>query len=178
MKIKQLFLALPFCFLGVFAQAETLASALQACTKEQNSLKRLVCYDKVAKDASQFEGGDRVLSTHQAISQVRGQSARQDGPLPTQQTVETTSQEQNFGLEHVTRPENEEDKIYVTLQSKDQDAYGKLILTLTNGQIWKQSDSGNFPIPNGQLYIERGMLGAFFLSSDEANRKIRVKRIK
>ncbi|MDF2178736.1 hypothetical protein P2G88_10795 [Aliiglaciecola sp. CAU 1673] len=56
-------------------------------------------------------------------------------------------------------------------------SYNKPIMTLDNGQLWKQVDSQRYYMPDGHLYIERGALGSFWLGSEDANRRMRVSRI-
>lgn len=181
MKITKLIIALPLCLTVMSGQAQTLASAIQSCAQEKDSLKRLICYDKVAKETNQYKDGDTAFSPVPAVSKANSKAAahvnaaQHASPVIDAQVADT---EQNFGLDERKRPENETDKILVSIQNKDKDAYGKWILTMTNGQVWKQTDTGSYRLPDAQLYVERGVLGSFFLGAEGINRKIRVKRIK
>ncbi|MBT1064155.1 hypothetical protein KJY73_11250 [Bowmanella sp. Y26] len=182
MKNKTLIIALPLCLTVMSGQAATLSSAVQACSQEQDSLKRLVCYDKVAKELRQYSDLDKpsspqpIVNAQPAVSKAQPQMSSPKHHAQPEATMSNV--EKNFGMEEKISREESADKILVTLQDKDRDNYGKWVLTMTNGQVWKQADTGRFPLPDGQLYIERGMLGSFFLSSESVNRKIRVKRIK
>ena len=178
MKNKTLIIALPLCLTVMSGQAETLSSAVQACAQEKDSLKRLVCYDKVAKETKQYKDGDTAFAPASTTPQVNRKATAPVVVKAEQQATTVVDAEQNFGLDERKRPENETDKILVSIQNKDKDPYGKWVLTMTNGQIWKQSDSGSYRLPDAQLYIERGVLGSFFLGAEGMNRKIRVKRIK
>lgn len=52
-----------------------------------------------------------------------------------------------------------------------------MIITLDNGSQWQQKDSQPLRLTVGmEVTIESGFLGAFFLSHDGVNRRIKVKR--
>ncbi|GAB3013731.1 hypothetical protein [Bowmanella dokdonensis] len=175
MKLKYL-IALPFACLSLTSQAQTLAEAVQACSQTDNSLKRLVCYDRVAKDMRQYDRTDVPLvrapsQPHPAAPQA-GQVQTPQPPMASQDPVD------KFGMEHKAYTEGGADKILVSIQDKSKDRYGKWTLTLSNGQIWKQDDSQNYYFPDGQVYIERGLFGAFYLGTEESNRRMRVERLK
>ena len=57
-------------------------------------------------------------------------------------------------------------------------AYGEQIITLDNGQVWRQTDSVRLKLVEGQsVTIKRGALGSFFISKENANKRIRAKRV-
>lgn len=52
---------------------------------------------------------------------------------------------------------------------------------LENGMVWRQDESGTYPMPkteNPEATISPGMFGSWYLSVDGYNRKVRVKRIR
>jgi hypothetical protein len=82
-------------------------------------------------------------------------------------------------MERKIAEEKAADKIYAQVSSITKDHYGKLSVELDNGQSWKQIDSSKLRLKVGErLYIERGVLGSFFMSKDDVNRRVRVKRTK
>lgn len=164
MKISA-FLVIPALLMAGMAQAETLADAIQQCAKEENSLKRLVCYDRLNKDLRQFENSPLPQAT-----QVQPST-----PSAPAQNASASEQMQEFGLPRKNEVISE-DKILVTVAEKRRNARGKWIVELTNGHIWEQTDSQDYYFPDGQIYIEKGFLGAFFLGSEESKRRMRVKR--
>ncbi|GGD76453.1 hypothetical protein [Lacimicrobium alkaliphilum] len=168
MKIS-VFLIIPALFMGAAAQAETLADAMQQCSKEENSLKRLVCYDRLSKDLRQFENSPLPQSSQSLSSSAHSDSARPESESPS-------TQMQEFGLPEKSEMISE-DKILVSVAEKRRNARGKWVLEFTNGQMWEQTDSQDYYFPDGQIYIEKGFLGAFFLGSEESKRRMRVKRI-
>ena len=86
---------------------------------------------------------------------------------------------QNFGREQAQISEEAPDSISVKIAAIEPGAYGKLIITLDNGQVWRQNDSVRVHWDSGdQVQVERGALGSFFMRLEDGGRKIRVKRIK
>ncbi|ALT00014.1 hypothetical protein [Lacimicrobium alkaliphilum] len=167
MKISAM-LVIPALLIGGMAQAETLADAMQQCSKEENSLKRLVCYDRLNKNLRQFENSPLPQSSQQR------QTAASDSV--GEQPATPSTQMQEFGLPEKSEVISE-DKILVSVANKRRNARGKWVLEFTNGQMWEQTDSQDYYFPEGQIYIEKGFLGAFFLGSEESKRRMRVKRI-
>ncbi|WP_193164707.1 hypothetical protein [Microbulbifer hainanensis] len=86
---------------------------------------------------------------------------------------------QNFGREQTQISEEAPDSISVKIATIQSGAYGKLIITLDNGQVWRQNDSVRVHWDSGeQVLVERGAFGSFFMKLESGGRKIRVKRIK
>ena len=58
-------------------------------------------------------------------------------------------------------------------------AYGELIISLDNGQQWRQIGSDSMRLKeNDTIVISRGAFNSFLLKQDGKNRSIRVKRTK
>ena len=56
-------------------------------------------------------------------------------------------------------------------------AYEKVVITLDNGQVWKQVDTSNLRLRVGDsVTIERASLGSFMLQKDGSKRTMRVTR--
>lgn len=174
-------------------QAEMLSEALLKCSNEQNSLQRLVCYDRVVKDMMQYEGLQQnvsraapvVVPMQQAPVQAPVQAAvpapRQTAPATVAPTQVQTA-EQRFGSEGLKveeKADEELDKIFSVVANVQKSARKYNIVTLENGQVWRQVESGSFKVKEGeQVYVERGMLGAFFMGKEGRNKRMKVKRSK
>lgn len=139
-------------------QAQTsLASQLEQCRTEKNALKRLVCYDEI-------NTGNPGSPAPQAAERAREVTSR----------ARTAD---DFGKEHRQAAENPVDQLYATVEQLSFNRRNELVIELDNGQIWRQSESGEFPLQNGErVYIKRGMLGAFYLGKDGSNRTLKVVR--
>ncbi|RUO63588.1 type VI secretion system-associated protein TagO [Pseudidiomarina insulisalsae] len=136
------------------------ADQLKACASIENPLQRLVCYDKLAAGQSVEAPAAQRSNTQPAAVSERPQRNPED----------------QFGLPETN---DADDTIYVSLQKVEKDPYGKWIIYLTNGQVWKQTDSQTYQLPlDADYHIERGVLNGFFLGREGLNKRIKVRRIK
>ncbi len=129
---------------------------LADCAAIADRGSRLACYDALAA---------RVAATPATAAKP------QPAPDP----------EAEFGMvQREPKPENQDlDRIEGEVGDVDRDPYGGLIITFTNGQIWKQIDQRSFQVREGDnVFVEKGALRSFLLGSDSHNVRIRVKRIR
>lgn len=70
-----------------------------------------------------------------------------------------------------------EGKTYVTIDEAWQNSRGLWFFRLSNGQVWRQQESGRFQFnPSARYYIEEGrFLNSYFMGTDGSNRRIRVQ---
>jgi hypothetical protein len=63
--------------------------------------------------------------------------------------------------------------------SLSQRAAGSVVLRLDNEQVWEQTEAGpDLPIgPGDAITIDRGVLGAYWLSGASSRRAIKVRRL-
>ena len=133
----------------------TLASQLEQCRTEQNALKRLVCYDEI---------NTRTAGSPAPQAAERARAV-------------TNPPEDNFGKEHRQVAADPVDQLYATVSDISFSPRKELIITLDNGQIWRQNGSGQFTLQTAErIYINRGLLGAFYLGKDGSNRTLKVVR--
>lgn len=158
------------------SQAETLAQAVEKCRIVSNSLKRLVCYDQLAQRANNLEDSDLA----EFYAQRPVVHAPPGGPVQPQRVDPRTSEPQSdFGLEaQKQRQKNEEvSEITAVVGKVEKAPKGKLIITLDDGQVWRQTDGASYRLKSGDtVIISRGTLGAFYLKKYDTNKRIRVKR--
>ena len=172
-------LLLSFTLLSPLLMAQTpLALALESCRAEQNSSKRLLCYDQISLGSS-----EKVVS---AVAPKPTAIVKQEAIPTTENSNETTSKSRaatittsssEFGLENRRELSELPDRISVVVTKISFNLYKKLIIEFDNGQIWQQTDSTTYPIKVGeQHFIRRGALGAFYLGNEKSNRRIKVRR--
>jgi len=159
--------------------AKDVATALQSCSEEENSLKRLVCFDQIVKNMRQYDGLEQRVA-----------SIRNSAPAPTsgKEGVSTASSRNNesnsvdsFGAPSTAANDVKmvDGKLMAVLQSVTKLAFDRHRFELANGQIWEQTESkGPVPKQGDNIIVEKGVLGAFFLRKADSNRRFRVKRIK
>ncbi|MFT4941901.1 MAG: hypothetical protein ACI88A_004972 [Paraglaciecola sp.] len=177
MKIIILTLTLTLMLTGA-SQAQTLAEALQSCTDEMDNLARLTCFDKLAPPLKPSESDSvskatakKTLPPVPEISEVsiKKQQAKAES---------NTKQVEEFGLANKPAPHGKLNKVVAIITNVSKDPYGKLIISLDNQHVWKQSDGDRFRLKIGeQVYVEEGALNSFFLSKESVNKRIRVKRL-
>lgn len=169
------------------AQAQSISDALKDCGRQQNSLKRLVCYDKVVESLDRYTGLEDLVHVPAplppaAAGAAAGNAATQQGapykPQPRAASSAPATSGGDFGMEN-RRSDDAVDKIYANIQSIKKNARKRWVVTLDNGQVWYQTGNDSLSLKQGQtVYVERGALGAFYMSRDDVNRRIRVKRSK
>lgn len=86
---------------------------------------------------------------------------------------------QEFGFEH----KNQKNKRPEVIQSKvikvKETPYKLLILTLENGQVWRQSEADRFKVKVGDMVeVSRGAFTSFFLKKQGGSKKVKFKRVK
>ncbi len=185
-KVKTIIRTLGFSALLLVssAQAETLSNALKSCGQVQNSLKRLVCYDKIVNEMNRYGDLDQLMSIPAPLSATPSQApaAKNNVPQQTQSSApaKVESAYDDFGLEAQRRSEElRNQKMYAKVVKIEKNARKKRIFFLDNGHVWRETEGISLQIKVGQsIYIERGALGSFHLSRDDVNRRIRVKRDK
>lgn len=106
---------------------------------------------------------------------------------PAMPVTAPASLEDQFGGERLPKPEApKEARVNEIRSAVDEYAftpYGKLIVFLNNGQVWRQlqSDDANFYLRKGKSYVavvSRGMLGSYNLSFEGIRAMAKAQRIK
>ena len=88
-------------------------------------------------------------------------------------------QKKSFGTEKKS-PIDAMEKMTVTVEAVKKTALGKLVFTTSDGQIWKQTNSGRFIKPKlpFEAVIKKRMISGYMLSPVGSNKTVAVKRIK
>lgn len=176
MKIVKL-AVIALSILTASVQAEMLSEALLKCSEQDNSLQRLVCYDRIVKDMLQYNGLQQPISAELAQSAtVEAKTMAVTPMVPSTAEPATLTPEQRFGAPQ--KPAEESlDKLVAKVSEINKDPRQRLIITLDNGQVWRQTEQQGIKLAVGDaLYIERGVLGAFYLGKNGQNRRMKVKR--
>ena len=179
MKTQLLSAATLLCAFSAFqAHAESIGEAMEKCRNTDNSLKRLICYDGVAKSLNQYEGVNEQVSQLKAY---KPNNSAQTRPRPAQvgQQPVSSKPENDFGLEHKRDLTKATSEIAVTINAIKKNLRDKYVITFSDGSVWQQSDQTYLKLKEGQaVSVERGLLGAFYLSVESLNKRMKVKRVK
>ncbi|WDE05476.1 hypothetical protein SG34_000560 [Thalassomonas viridans] len=151
-------------------RAADLRTELRTCAASKDSLSRLACYDKLAQQ-SRLAGEDAGMPV-----KPRQKTAADNKTA----TAAGGNQADNFGKAHLQAvAEVENGSMFSVIDKVQELHYGKLALTLTNGQVWHQTDNNKLLLEAGdKVELMEGMLSAIYLRKDGLNKRIRVKRIK
>lgn len=155
------------------ANAETLSDALKQCSKVDNSLKRLVCYDKLVQRANGLQNSD--------LPELRQQQRTRVADTKAESVEQNLTKEQAFGFEKdiQIQKEAEFDSIRAIALKIELNPYKRMTITLDNGQVWKEAEKGYAKIKEGdEVIVERGMMGSFYIKKADSKRRSRVKRSK
>ena len=169
--------------LAFSVQAETVTQALEKCRGVDNSLQRLVCYDRVAKNVNQYAGGQESISAvpRRQLAPANAPAKPSVSSTPSAKpTVDNNATEDiAFGMEQKRVREQKEASMVATVAALSSTVRGSLIVTFDNGTVWQQSDDTDLNLKEGQkVVVERGMFGAFYAKVEGIKRKMKVKRIK
>lgn len=168
--------------------ASPLQQLLIDCKKEQDSIKRLACFDSIATETATLaevvqQPAEIIKPTATLITDTtQSESIPEETTREAEIAVVTAKEElrsENFGLEHRQSATEQADVLYVTVAAVSYTARKELIVEFDNGQRWRQLGSDTYFINTGeQHYLKRGTLNSFFLGKDGSNRTIRVRREK
>jgi hypothetical protein len=184
------------------SMANTLLNNLSICAKNTDSLQRLVCYDKLAEVAEVAENdllhqqkmqqpiSQQISTSMPSVQKKQNNSVLSEITPPQkaqiikpQPTIDVTNkvdlQKASFGQEDKQRSKDLIKEIQAEIVQIKKGAYGQQIITLNNGQVWRQTDSTSLKLRKGHVVIiRRGAMGSFFIGKENANKRIRAKRVK
>lgn len=154
------------------ATAASLNSAIKQCAAETNSLKRLVCFDKVAASIDNFPSTTIASAKTKNVAQAKSQ------PAPQAKSTASTSKG-NFGIEAKKAAESYEAQQDGVIAKIALNGRNEATITLTNGQVWQQTEMSKVRLQvNDAVVIKRGVLNSFTLKKKGKKRKMKVKRTK
>jgi len=196
------FIAFSVVLTALFANADASAQETEdaaidkaiACRDIAEPLERLACLDAAAETLAVT----RIIREEEIATKAREEKenfglAKKDAepketPAPTAQVAEITETPDEFGSEGIRKDRKERDKGKLkSIESKIAEIrinqFGKVTLTLENGQIWRQLSSDNKTVhfsKNDRLYtakVKRSLMGNYMLTVNELKRTIRVRRV-
>jgi hypothetical protein len=160
---------------GTEAVAQELPASLRQCVSEQDSARRLACFDReTARLVQQQDSRLPVAVPASALALASESKPRSDeenfgfrGKLAREESDRKAAE--NPGLEQLIA-------IVVQLRTRP---YGEFVVTLSNGQEWvqKELDKSVHVKVGDQITIKPGTLGSYFLNGAKgaATRVTRVK---
>lgn len=142
--------------------------ALSACAKESDDARRLACYDRVTRSQAAPAPKPEPKPTEQPAATATDEFGVTGSAVARQRSGEQKQQDQSAEVRSVSAGVTE-----VSWRPR-----GEFVVTLDNGQVWAQKDSGQrFPIkPGDRVTINAGLLGSYRLINGP--RSTQVTRVK
>ena len=179
-------LSLAVCAVAVLpAMATPAADALNAvakCAEISGTPERLQCFDAAAVGAKQVL--DEARKKAEAEQQPESEESLLSwfGFSPAEKPV---TKPEDFGKSVSLEPSsNPISEISSKVIEFAQNAHGKSIFILDNGQVWRQIDGDTsefyYREKDGplQVTISKGMMGSFVLKADGKSGSLKVRRVK
>jgi hypothetical protein len=173
--------------LAAFAGLATLPASAQPALQVQLShclaipgvLQRLACYDGVAHGA----GISAAAPPHIASAAPALPAPAPPAYVPQLATVPAPAS--SFGSERLAQSEASrrpvQDRVVSEVVRFDTNARGKFILTLANGQVWKQLDGDDSiarPRKSARsVAIEHALFGSYALTFNDSSQRYKVARV-
>lgn len=85
---------------------------------------------------------------------------------------------EQFGLSDAQKKQERPDSITVEVTRVSESAYGKMLITTADGQVWRQTDQARARMPEVPFNAEirSGAAGSFFIQASSGGRAVRVRR--
>ena len=170
MTIKQLVLPgiVSMMVVPAIAAAEEPSASLRACRSLQDDAKRLACYDReVDRLGAQTASAGAAPAAPAAPAQTPEERFGRTGAMNREESDRMAQESRELG------------ELRATISEIWTRADGLMVLTLDNGQIWKQiRPDSQFRLKAGEkVRIQPAALGSYLLSG-ESKRSTRVSRVK
>ena len=181
------------CGIGGPIHAQTLQEQIEECSKNQVSLIRLQCYDRLTQKPVLTQPAETARkkfrlrrNKNQATEEARNESVTDESKdVISQQSSGTSSVNEmdgsieRFGNERIAQVEDETDQITSRILGEFKGWSGYTKFQLENGQIWQQSNEGLLivRINNPTVIIKKSFFGTYNLNVEGVNSTVKVRRI-
>lgn len=127
--------------------------ALLECRQIEDMAERVTCYDSFVDSLSE------------------------SGPIPDAQSLFGKDDAEAKRIVQTTLAIEQIDRIEAQVTDIQRSATRKLIITLDNGQVWRQLDNQTLRLKSGESVVVReASLNSFLMEKKSGGRSIRVKR--
>ena len=172
---------------------DTSIDAMRDCRSIGADDERVACYDAIvdalAAPAARLEAAAEpdperppaapaVESAPAAATPPAAAAAASAAGAAAAATDAGKSAEDSFGLPPEVAADRP-DEIELTIAELTKMSSGRIALTATNGQVWRQTTSSTLRLREGDVVvIRRGSLGSHKLTMAGTNRSMKVKRVR
>ncbi len=161
-------------------------SDLRACRAITDDVARLACFDAATAHLDSVAAPVAPRPAAKAVPAPAPVAAASPDPAPEVAAKPEVSQAETFGAEDLERAKEKTDQPLAELTDVvagvDYSILKKAIVTLENGQVWRQLDSDTVRVRTKRslgkpVVIRQARFGSYLMSID-GGRSIRVKRVK
>lgn len=155
-----------------FAQSTWAADdALTACRKIEDIARRAACYDSFVDARFPPVSSNREKALAPAEN-------TESGTVPDAQSLFGTNDAEAKRIVEMSLAIEPVDNIEAKITDVQELATRKLLISLQNGQVWRQLDNQRLPLKTGEtVIIRKASLGSFLMEKSTGSRSVRVKRI-
>jgi hypothetical protein len=184
------------CQIGTAAASprDDVLNGLQKCSGIAEDKARLACYDALVRPAQEAMASppEPQEATQPPSKEEQKSWFGFDIAGLFNSSPETQRTPAQFGSENtqatrqkVEQAEQEIDSITAGVSEYAFNPFGKFIVFLDNGQVWRQlaGDSGDKPLfhraaKDNKVTISRGLIGSYNLTINDSSRTYKVERVK
>ena len=190
---SHLVLFLILCGIGGPIHAQTLQEQIEECSKNQVSLIRLQCYDRLTQKPVLTQPAEPTRkkfrlrrNKNRTTEEAQNESVTSESTdVISQKSSDTSSVKEidesieTFGNERIAQVEDETNQITSRILGEFKGWSGYTKFQLENGQIWQQSSEGLLIVRmnNPTVIIKKSFFGTYNLNVESVNSTIKVRRI-
>ena len=167
------------------APADALLDELRVCRDLTDDEVRLICYDAAVDRSKEGAYHRSAPASENPPAATSAEPAGTADATAATAAAASLNQEDLFGktatevertVEEATGDERI-DSLSATVTRLREYTFDKVLITLDNGQVWKQVDASRLRLRVGDaVEIERASLGSFMLRKKGSKRSMRVSR--
>lgn len=149
-----------------------------ACAATQDDAARLACFDATFIE----QRGVRAEAEQRRIEEERTAEQRciEEERLARQRAAEEARLEEERRIAEYGMPDSEEQDMVINAEVQDlfTDSTGRALVTLSNGQIWREVGGSSMrnPLSSGMASVESHWSGAFTMRFEGRRGFLRVRR--
>ena len=181
------------CGIGGPIHAQTLQEQIEECSKNQVSLIRLQCYDRLTQKPVLTQPAEPTRkkfrlrrNKNRTTEEARNESVTDESSdVISQKSSDTSSINEmdesieTFGNERIAQVEDEVDQITSRILGEFKGWSGYTKFQLENGQMWQQSSEGLLIVRmnNPTVIIKKSFFGTYNLNVEGVNSTVKVRRV-
>lgn len=184
-RIVNRYLGIILLFTASLAAAADPEDAIAECARISSTGDRILCLENALRRLSpdpqaRSETGDvKATGQRENTADPQGQAELPAATaVAARNATERSAEFEQFGLSEAQQKQERLDSITVEVTRVSESAYGKMLITTADGQVWRQTDQARARMPEVPFdaEIRSGASGSFFIQASSGGRAVRVRR--